>query len=132
MCQYIEVNTYMHMYMSDDNADLCTDIISAASGSVILLKRVKPKLSTYRKKYHLSSISESKLLLYFYHMSWSSVKAYLFFTLIHIHTHAHTYTHIHMHMHMHVHVCANLHTKTQTFNSSTSRSTFSFSSTRTV
>ena len=37
MCQYIEVYAYMHMYMSDDNADLCTDIISAASGSDILL-----------------------------------------------------------------------------------------------
>ena len=30
MCQYIEVYACMHMYMSDDNADLCTDIISAA------------------------------------------------------------------------------------------------------
>ena len=105
----------MHMYMSDDNADLCTDIISAASGSVILLKRVKPKLSTYRKKYHLSSISESKLLLYFYHMSWSSVKACLFFTLIHSHTHIHTHTHTYKCickcMYMPIYICANLHTK---------------------
>ena len=40
----VSIHSYMHMYMSDDNADLCTDIISAASGSDILLIRVKHKL----------------------------------------------------------------------------------------
>ena len=42
MCEYIEIYACMHMYMSDDNADLCTDIISAASGSDILLIRLNP------------------------------------------------------------------------------------------
>ena len=58
----------MHMYMSDDNADLCTDIISAASGSDILLIRVKPKLSRYITILP-PVLSESTLLLYFHHMT---------------------------------------------------------------
>ena len=64
----IEVYAYMHLYMSDDNADLCTDIISAASSLDILLIRVKHKLSRYIT-IPPPVLRESTLLLYFHHMT---------------------------------------------------------------